>query len=166
MENNFENNNGNNVSISSEDLEILKELRIQKEAKAAEKAKLDARNEKLNTYLADETFKELYNNGLKDMLDKDPNILDSEGTLSASIRLAQEQYKLKQQSNQPVTQQQTSSVKPPLTQTPMTTESEPNEEGVVLQNLSWKQKRNMGLKPGTAIFSSVFPPKNEIKIKQ
>ena len=155
----------NTQFISEEDRALLNELRERKNKEIEQERKLKARTETLNKYLKDDDFKLLYDNELKDMLDKRPALIDNEETFSFAIDQAKSNFLNKQTKQQePVPQQQ--SAKPPLIQTPIVSDNQTNqEEGVVLQNLSYKEMVAAGINKTTAMFAKAFPPREEIRIK-
>jgi len=163
-EDNNDNNNAMN-SISEADLEMIRKMRAKEEQEKVETAKLDARKSKLNGLMNDENFKYLYDNGLKDMLDKDPNILDSEGTLSSAIGLSKTLIQAKA-SPQTEPERQPLNNSAPLNPAPIQSEPVNSEEGHLLQGLTYEQKVKAGMKKTDAMLSTAFPPKKEIRFKQ
>jgi len=156
--------NNTGFQMSEEDKALLAEIRANKAEEQAKQDKLNARKTKLDTFLADEDFKDLYNNGLKDILDKAPSMIDNEETFSFAINQAKASY-LNKNSQQTEPKHQPIQNNTPLTQAPIQTDNTLEEEGKVLQGMSYKEMVAAGIDKPTAMLAKAFPPKKQIRIK-
>jgi len=140
------------------------EMRVMKEKLAREKQEAQ-RKQKLNTILNGENgevYKELYNKGgLKDMIEKDPEILDSESALRLALNHAKSKYEQAMApKEEPKTQNTATAVDPtPLQPTASQPQPAQSDDSINLRQASIQEIQNAAggkLTKGDALFAKVF----------